>query len=90
MSFKVVMFIAGHLILPVAKYFTDAIRTTDAAGADVVSMAVGPAGKGVRGFFTGVKSAEALPETRDVVKQEKLWEACEKWVQLRPNETVLS
>lgn len=87
-SLKVLVFVAGNLILPVSKHFTNAIRTTDAAGADLVSMAVGPAGKGMRGYFIQEKPAAALPETRDKIKQEKLWEACEEWVGMPPTRTL--
>jgi WW domain-containing oxidoreductase len=89
MSWRATLFIAGHLVLPVAKHFTNSIQTTDATRVDLVSIAVGPARKGMRDFFCGEMSAEAFPETRDTVEQDRLWEACEKWVQLRPNESEL-
>lgn len=89
-TLKVARLILANFVLPVAKYFTTAMRTLDAAGSNLSSLSVSPGGKGVRGYFIGQSAATPCAESRDEVKQEELWRACEKWVGLLPSETLVN
>lgn len=81
------MFIAGHFILPVAKHFTPLLNTLANAGQELVTLSVGP--EGFAGYFVRLQQKESSAESRDELKQEQVWVACEKWVRLDPSEAVL-
>lgn len=87
--FKTTMFIVGHFVVPVAKYFTQALNTPANAGRELVAMSVGPEYEGVRGYFVRLQRTESSAESQDEGKQGQVWAACEKWVRLAPSETVL-
>jgi hypothetical protein len=87
--FRVAMYITGHVVLPVAKYFTNAAKPIKDIAADLVALAVGPEHQGERGYFSWQKPTQSSKESQDEVKQEELWQACEKWANFESSETVL-
>jgi WW domain-containing oxidoreductase len=89
LAFRATMYVVGHFLLPILKYFTTSIKTTKSSGLDLVTVSVDAEFKGARGYFLGRKSGTSSLESRDEVKQEELWVACEKWVKLDPLETAL-
>jgi WW domain-containing oxidoreductase len=87
--FKASMFIIGHFILPVAQYFTQALNSPANAGQELAALAIGPKGEGVRGYFVRLQQKDSSEESRNESKQREVWAACEKWVKLKPSDTVL-
>jgi WW domain-containing oxidoreductase len=90
LGFKAAMFIIGHSIAPVARYFTPRLNTPANAGRELVALSVGPEGEGVRGYFLRLQLKESSVQSQDEEKQKEVWADCEKWVMLDPSETVLS
>lgn len=85
--FKTTMFIVGHFVFPIVKYFTQTLNTPTNAGKELVTMTMGP--EGTAGYFLRLQRKESSAESRDEGKQGQLWLVCEKWVELDPSETVL-
>jgi hypothetical protein len=83
------MYVVGHVMLPVLKHFTDGIKTTKASGHDLAILSVGDKLAGARGYFIGQKAATSSVESQDENKQEELWAACGRWATLDLTETAL-
>jgi hypothetical protein len=75
--------------MPVLKHLTSALRTTEDAGRDLVTVSIDPAFHGKGGYYAGQKADVAATASKDKKSQERLWEACWRWVGLRPDKTVL-
>ncbi|KAK7952545.1 NAD(P)-binding protein [Apiospora aurea] len=65
------------------------MRTSRAAGEDVMKLALGTAHPGERGFFTHLKKEESSPESLDEGKQEKLWAKTLEWTKVTTGNTAL-
>ena len=87
--FKTTMFVVGHFILPVAQYFTKTLSSPATAGYELTTLAVGPEGEGIRGYFVRLEQKDSWVESRNESKQREVWAACEKWVALEASDTVL-
>lgn len=79
---RTVMYVVGHVMLPVLKHFTDTIKTTKDSGRDLVNLSVGDKVAGARGYFMGQKAAISSVESQDESRQEELWAACGRWAKL--------
>ncbi|KAM0194785.1 hypothetical protein ACHAPI_006789 [Fusarium lateritium] len=76
-------------LLPVLRYFTDALRPAALSGRELAELAVDDRYKDTRGYFIGLR-----PEAEDVMckddgKRDALWKACWEWSGLTKEETVL-
>lgn len=71
-----------HLLIPT-------MRTSAAAGADIVELALNSKYEGEQGFFTLLKKDESSPESRDEYKQEKLWFKSAEWAGIKTEDIGL-
>ena len=65
------------------------MRTSAAAGIDVVELATNHASPGERGFFTLLEKDSSSPESQDEEKQQKLWTKTLEWSQISRENTAL-
>jgi hypothetical protein len=76
-------------MLPVLKYFTDALRPAALSGRELAELAVDDKYKGIRGYFIGLRPDEEDVMCKNDEKRNALWNACWKWSGLTKEETVL-
>ncbi|KAL8776380.1 MAG: hypothetical protein Q9213_008296 [Squamulea squamosa] len=74
---------------PLLRFMDPTMRTSAAAGADVVQLATNEAFPGERGYFTMLKKDESSPESLDEEKQQRLWVKSAEWAGVRKGDTVL-
>lgn len=78
-----------NFLMPVLKHVTTAFRTTEDAGRELATVSVDPTFHGKRGYFVGQKEDAPAAISKDVNMQERLWAACWRWCEMKPEETVL-
>ncbi|KAI9692038.1 MAG: hypothetical protein M1820_009573 [Bogoriella megaspora] len=65
------------------------LRTAAPAAVDVVELALNPAYKGQRGFYTLLEKDQSSPESRNREKQKRLWDKTLEWAKISKEDTVL-
>ena len=78
-----------NLLMPVLKHVTQAFRTTEDSGCDLVAVSVGPEFQGKKGYFVGLNPDSPARASFDAKEQKRLWDACWEWAGLSEGETVL-
>ncbi|KAF4451504.1 hypothetical protein F53441_5513 [Fusarium austroafricanum] len=78
------------VLLPVLRHFTYTMRSADQSGRELVRLSVGDDFKGTKGYFMGLRREREDVASKDIHKQEVLWEACWKWTKMSKEETVLA
>ncbi|KAK8043549.1 NAD(P)-binding Rossmann-fold containing protein [Apiospora rasikravindrae] len=89
-ALKVAQRLVIQPFMPVLRLLSDpTMRTSRAAGEDVMKLALGIAHPGERGFFTHLKKETSSPESLDEGKQEKLWAKTLDWTKITTGSTTL-
>lgn len=83
------MFATANVLMPVLKHFTNAARTSDDAGRALVSLAVGPAFQGKRGYYVATKPVKSSEGSLNGESRWKVWQACWNWAGLSESDTIL-
>ncbi|KAI1099436.1 NAD(P)-binding protein [Jackrogersella minutella] len=76
-------------LLPLLKYKNPQMRTGAESGVDTIELALDRVHSGERGYFELLEKDESSPESRDEVKQQKLWKKSAEWAKINKHITAL-
>ncbi|OTA95585.1 hypothetical protein M434DRAFT_393638 [Hypoxylon sp. CO27-5] len=88
-SLNLLMRYAVRPLLPLLKLQNPQMRTGADSAVDAIELALDHVSQGERGYFEMLEKAESSPESRDEVKQERLWTKSAEWAGINKDKTAL-
>ncbi|KAI0836410.1 NAD(P)-binding protein [Hypoxylon sp. FL0890] len=86
---NLLMRFAVRPLLPLFRLQNPQMRTGADSAVDAIELALDHVNPGERGYFELLEKADSSPESRDEVKQEKLWTKSAEWAGINKNNTAL-